>query len=385
MNTKDILFALLRSQLCGETLSEDIKSAISEKEILQLYKISKSHDITHIVASALQSDSLLQKGSEISEKFQKSQIVALYRNEKMKAELSSVSRVFEEEGIAHIPLKGAVIRDLYPNDWMRTSCDIDILVKEEDLDRAVKALESKLEYKVRGARDFHDISLFSKSGVHLELHFNILENRESIDAILGRAWEFAKSENSCRYCFENEFLIFHILAHMSYHFTTGGCGIRSYIDLFLMKKHLEFDESKLEKMLVECSLKRFYEISVSLADAWLAHGKYDELLAEVERFILKGGVYGDVENGIAAGNVRTGGKFKYALQRIFQPYDVIKQKYPILKKYRWLTPVYEVRRWFSLLLRGKAARSIKELNTNSSVSQDKVIAMRDLLAKMELK
>lgn len=384
MNIKDIFFALLRSQLCGEALSEDIKAAISEQELHRLYKISKIHDIAHIIASALQANSLLENDSEIGKKFQKSQVVALLRNEKMKAELSSIKKVFEEDGIEHIPLKGAVIRELYPSDWMRTSCDIDILVKEEELDRAVKALESKLEYEVRGVRDFHDISLFSKSGVHLELHFNILENRESIDALLGSAWEFAVKESNYSYRFTNEFLIFHALAHMSYHFTTGGCGIRPYIDLFLLKKHLEFDESKLVEMCDECGIKKFYEVSSALSDAWLAHGEYDGLLYEVERFILKGGVYGDIENGVAAGNARTGGRFKYALQRIFQPYDVIKQKYPILKKHKWLTPVYEVRRWFSLLLRGKAARSLKELNTNNSVSQEKINAMRDLLGKMEL-
>ncbi len=385
MNIKDIFFALLRSQLCGEALSEDIKAAISEQELTRLYRISKIHDIAHIIASALQSNSLLEKDSEIGKKFQKSQVVALLRNEKMKAELSSIKKVFEEDGIEHIPLKGAVIRELYPSDWMRTSCDIDVLVKEDELERAVKVLESKLEYEVRGVRDFHDISLFSKSGVHLELHFNILENSESIDVLLGSAWEFAVKESNYSYRFTNEFLIFHALAHMSYHFTTGGCGIRPYIDLFLLKKQLEFDESKLEKMCDECGIKKFYEVSSALSDAWFAHGEHDELTRQVEQFILRGGVYGDIESGIAAGNARIGGKFKYAMQRIFQPYDVIKQKYPILKKHKWLTPAYEVRRWFSLLLRGKAARSIKELNTNSSVSQEKVNAMSDLLTKMELK
>ena len=41
---------------------------------------------------------------------------------------NSICSALNRESIAYIPLKGSVIKDLYPESWMRTSCDIDILV-----------------------------------------------------------------------------------------------------------------------------------------------------------------------------------------------------------------------------------------------------------------
>ena len=32
-----------------------------------------------------------------------------------------------------------------------------------------------------------------------------------------------------------EYLIFHNVAHMSYHFSHGGLGVRPYIDLYLLR------------------------------------------------------------------------------------------------------------------------------------------------------
>ena len=76
-----------------------------------------------------------------------------------------------------MPLKGSVLRASYPQDWMRTSCDIDILVHREDLERAVELLVEKKQYR-REVTNLCDVSLYAPSGVHLELHYDlVLENR----------------------------------------------------------------------------------------------------------------------------------------------------------------------------------------------------------------
>ena len=64
---------------------------------------------------------------------------------------------------------------------MRTSSDIDILVKMEDLERAVALVKEKLSYEEKGPRLRHDASLISPSGVHFELHFSILEGIAALD------------------------------------------------------------------------------------------------------------------------------------------------------------------------------------------------------------
>lgn len=116
---------------------------------------------------------------------------------------------------------------------MRTSCDIDILIYEEDLEVAINSLETK-GYRC-GERNYHDVSLYSPSKIHLELHFNIQENMDNLDAVLKDAWEYAVPTNTSQYAFSKEFFAFHIFAHMAYHFVSGGCGIRSLLDIWVLK------------------------------------------------------------------------------------------------------------------------------------------------------
>ena len=50
--------------------------------------------------------------------------------------MEEIRTVFEQQKIFFLPLKGAVIRDFNPEAWMRTRSDIDILIREEDYEKA---------------------------------------------------------------------------------------------------------------------------------------------------------------------------------------------------------------------------------------------------------
>ena len=71
-------------------------------------------------------------------------------------ELEHIKSVFEKNKIEYILLKGSVLRNYYPEPWMRTSCDIDILVHDEQLDKAVKVL-TQTGYRVEGNKHYHDL------------------------------------------------------------------------------------------------------------------------------------------------------------------------------------------------------------------------------------
>jgi hypothetical protein len=126
------------------------------------------------------------------------QMLAVYRYEKLAYAQKEISEIFTREKIPHVLLKGAVIRCFYPHPWHRSSCDVDILVHEEDLSRACAALCDRAGYRVEGKKKFHDIHLYSQGGVHLELHFNLLSTYERCDAVLSRVWDFAnENANNC--------------------------------------------------------------------------------------------------------------------------------------------------------------------------------------------
>lgn len=205
-----IFIAVLRAFVTGSEIDEKLKDQFTVAVIEELFNISRAHDVTQIVSDVLFKNHLLPN-SEITEKFQKYQINALYRYINIEREQQMIYKLFEEYGIKFVPLKGAVIRQYYPEAYMRTSCDIDILVHEEDLQNAVQTLKRDLKYDSNDTVNFHDISLFSQSGIHLELHYNIKEKRENLDKVLENVWDYCvDTENgNCLKLETPEFYIFH--------------------------------------------------------------------------------------------------------------------------------------------------------------------------------
>ena len=381
----DLMFALVRYEvLTGEALSEE-DCAFLLDNLAPLHKLSHAHDIEHIIASALYKLGVLGD-DEVSRKFKKQQMIALYRWESINYELLQISEVFESAKIPFVLLKGAIIRSLYPEPWMRTSCDIDILVKEEDLERAVLTLKERLAYTSDDDRAYHDISLFSANGVHLELHFSIKENIESIDGLLSKVWDHTvlADETEYKYCQTNEYLIFHHIAHMSYHFVSGGCGIKPFLDLYLMKMNIKFDSEKVRSFCSECKLEKFYDRVTELSNVWFECQNHRDITLKMQSYILQGGVYGSAKNGIAINQGKKGGKIKYALSRIFLRPEVLENYYPCIKKHVWLIPFCEVHRWFKIILRGRFKRSVNELKINNSVSKESATEMTSFLNEMGL-
>lgn len=385
MNVQNILFALIGFEIFQKEIGEQIEESITPDMLPQLYQLSKAHDVVHIVAKAL---SYLDKlgSDEISQKLQKAMFMAVYRYERLKYELTRIEEVFEAEKIQFIKLKGSVIRDYYPEPWLRTSCDIDILVHEEDLQRTCDCLMTKLGYTSDMEMHYHDISLFSQSGVHLELHHNIKENTPSIDGVLGQVWRHSTPVGTAKYCYaqSNEYFYFHMLAHMSYHFMHGGCGIRPFIDLLLIKRKFRFDEAYRMSLLEQGELRKFAEQAEALSEVWFDHKSHTDLTQSMEDYILSGGIYGNLENQVAVQQSKKGGKFKYVLSRIWLPLDSLKFRYPVLNKHKWLLPVCEVRRWFELLFGGRLKRTTKELEVISSLTDEKKQATKELLSRLEL-
>ena len=139
MNQKAIqtLFALLRSALSGTSLTAEELNNYSQDLLPGLLQISSHHDVDHLLVFGLKQNQLVP---EERRDIEKCIFKAVYRYERIKYEYESLCTALEKAKIQFIPLKGSVIRRHYPQAWMRTSCDIDILVHREDLERTISYL-----------------------------------------------------------------------------------------------------------------------------------------------------------------------------------------------------------------------------------------------------
>lgn len=373
-----MLFLLLRSAVCGKLLSEEEKKEFSVELIPELLKLSHKHDIAHLVSLGLSLNNLMpmvkacENGNAYVQKLEQLKLLAIYRYERINYDLKNLCQVLEEEKIPFLPLKGSILRHYYPEPWMRTSCDIDILVHEADIPKITQVLIENYNYKMDG-KGSHDVALYTASGNHLELHYTLIEKGLAQNAaeILGNVWENVTLKEICQYHYEmpDDLFYFYHIAHMAKHFEGGGCGIRPFMDLWILNHMENVDVDKRNKLLEQGGLLKFAELARKLSQVWLEQQEADEPLQQMEEYILRGGVYGSTENRITIQQQKKGGRIQYALSKIFLPYSSIKFHYPILEKYPWLTPVMEVRRWGKLIFCGHFKRVTGELRYNSKVEE----------------
>ncbi len=358
-SVQDIMVGLL-CECLPHAVKRDILQ-ITESEILaKLYDLSSKHDIAHLVALGLEKRGLLPN-NKIGAAFTKQKMLAIFRREQINFEEERICRLFEENAITYIPLKGAVIKKYYPEEWMRTSCDIDILVHPNQVDDAIKALVENFGY-VHDRAGNRDHSLLSKSGVNLELHYSLTSVDERLNPLLSRAWEYAIPENGgYKHRLSDEYFMFHTIAHAQYHFMEGGCGARCLIDLWLLEQKNEFDRQKLLALLSECGSVDFYKGLLKLTEVWFEGIPHSEMTVLLEEYILNGGMFGSRFNQGSSGEHRGGNWFSYIFNRIFFTREHLERIYPNLKKHPLLFPYYQVKRWFNLFKKENRQGVLSEL------------------------
>ena len=387
MNKQEILLALVRNVICGEALNDNLISACTPKVLGEVYELAVKHDLHHLVGQALSKTTL--PASEELDKCKKAAMSAFLRYMQQNHEYTRVCAVLEDAGIPFIPLKGTVLREYYPEAWMRTSCDADILVKEEILDTAVALLTEKLAYKADEKSD-HDISLFAPSGTHLELHYDTIQERYEVNGcreVLSTIWDHAapKEVEKHHLWLTDEMFYFYHMAHMAKHFEAGGCGVRPFLDIWIMNHRMSFDKAKRHALLEKGGLLQFAKAAESLSEVWFSNVEPTKMDTAVGDYILRADLYGDQANRAAFGQAKNGGKLKYLLtRRVFMPYAYLKDEYPVLKKYKYLTPVYQVVRWFRLLNKGKMGSVVQELKANADSKQSDGTAAADMIKYLGL-
>ncbi len=378
-----LFLSILGRGLRGEALTPGEKEALTPSVLLALYRLSKSHDLAHIL-SAVFSGEEISLEDDLAAAYQKQEMLSIYRTRRIDCEVERIGQVLADAGIAYIPLKGAVIRPLYPIPSMRTSCDIDILVPEAELHRAANLLVERCGYEKGGQGD-HDIAMNAPNGVHFELHYSLIEGDVRVDRILSRAWEYAAPEGEYRYAFFNDFLLFYHLAHAAKHFNHGGCGIRPFMDLYVLEEKLGIVPETAQSLLEEAELLPFAIAAYDLMHAWFAGGEGNDLTDRMQTYLMNAGVYGNEKNLEIVSQNKQGGKVGALLCRIFLTYLQMCVYYPSLKKFPPLFPIYQVRRWFRIAFRKDGIKSsVHKIKVNQSVTDEQRSRVGELLKDLHI-
>ena len=382
-NVTTILFALLRSAVCGTKLTGQERAQYSPGMLPELLRMASKHDVAHLLVVGLKKNDLLTKEDAKLEAYI---LKAVYRYERMRYAYEDICNVLEEARIPFIPLKGSVIRDYYPEPWMRTSCDIDVLVHEEDTGKA-EAYLLEAGYTRGEDATTHDYCYYSPRHIHVELHYTLTqENFTVANNALTDVWQYVTPVRDGSWCYAMEpeyFLLYH-LAHMAKHILHGGCGLRPFLDLWLLEHKMPYDKEKCRRLLENTKLWTFSGAAKDLSCVWLESAEHTPRTWALSNYIMTGGVYGTTENSAQMKAARGESKAKSFWDLVFLSRESLAVLYPILKTRPYLYPLYQVKRWFRIFDRRKRHKIRYLTRMRICVSTDEIRDAQTLLASLGL-
>ncbi len=361
-------------------VGKPIKLDLCDKDMPALYNLASAHSLSHLLIDGVDENSVSE---QTRAKLLNQKYLAITAVEDRKFEVSELSRLFTQNKIDFIFLKGAVLSKFYPDSFIRNSCDVDVLIREPQLKLACKILQDN-GYK-KGFRSEHDVEFETQSGGLDELHFQLVNGNEAVDEILINVWNYAQKtqDNEYEYVLSSEFFLFYHLAHMARHFVNGGCGIRPFLDLWVMENRMNMSRDIANSLLEKCGLLKFKQGCFSLVDFWF-NGEKSELASDMAEYVISGGAYGTVENRVAVSKTKKRSKLGYVWRRIFPPYREMAMFFPSLKKCPILLPWFWLVRVVRDLFLGKAKVRVQEMKANANLSEEKITEIKNLTDKLGL-
>ena len=276
--------------------------------------------------------------------------------------LEEVENTFESSGVDYLILKGRELARLYPSEDMRQSSDFDIYIGRKNAPKA-RDIMLDIGFDIQNfddSDDDHDEYVADKF-VLCELHRVLIQDNYAWQTECNKITDRLILCEGTKHCFRmtpEDFYVYN-LAHAAKHMKYSGVGIRVFLDQWLITKRMgdKIDWSKTEDILRRANLIDFDLYARELYEYWF-EGKeplHPQLIKEMEMYVAVSGWVGTQKQQTAtelaeqAGktNSKTVAKLRKCIEIICEPYEFMLDRYPILRKHRWLLPFCRIHRAFS--------------------------------------
>lgn len=358
----------------------------------ELLNLSKINNVVGIIAHQIK---LLPKSccsnEKIKQEFNRYLAASIFKYDTKEEVVKIIKDIFNSNQIDFILVKGAVIKDYYPVPELRTSGDIDVIVREEQFEKVYDVFNNAnceiltyLPFVIEAQIDDVTVEIHKGADVFGNYFDNI----------------FALAEkNGCEYYLDNYQQMLYVFLHLIKHLRSNGAGIRMLMDIDVCVRGINnFDEIKFLNMCKNAGVEQCGNAIFSLCKNWFDTpiNSYYTLENEFVDLMAKGflynGTFGFEQKGYggfylsrASKDGKIGLKEQlYAFLRLMFPsLKILRTTFNYLDKYPFLLPFAYIHRFFiGVFKRGKhSLKTFDEIKNPDSSS--KIVSM--IQAELKIK
>lgn len=325
-------YDMLYLSFCALNDVKPDENRVEKIDLSLLYKMAEFHSMSAIVAMSLEQAGIYQ------DDWQQAKLKAIRKNILLDDQRRQILAFMEEEKIWYMPLKGVVLKAMYPKPGMRQMADNDILFDKQFRGQLAEFM-FKNGYSSKSSGKGHHDEYLKKPVYNFEMHTSLYaenQNKEWAKYYKDVKSRLIKDEgNLYGYHFSDEDFYVYMITHGLKHYDKGGVGLRSLADVFVFLKEKEasmnwaYVNSQLEKL----KIIDFEKKTRSLSKKIFSKGGSNKLHKderEMLEYVLLSGTFGTMTN-LVEKNFKSANttKFKYLCKRLFPDREFFEKYYDV--------------------------------------------------------
>ena len=338
-----------------------------EKERVEAMNLENVRRVSRSLSlSALAATAVAASGVELSAEWREEKERAVRRSILFDGERAGILAYLEESGIWYLPMKGILLKDLYPGLGLREMADNDILfdsTRQSDVVAFMKQRGYEVGSVGKGAHDTY----YKPPVFNFELHTQMFSDvtSETFCRYYANVKDRLLPVEGKKYAYRmtDEDYYIHMTAHEYKHYIHSGTGLRSLLDryAYLKSKGGQLDLAYVERECRALGIDRFERDSRALCQRVFSTAELPPLTdseREMLEYYMFSTTYGTMSQGIrhqieqTYGAVGRGSRLRYVLRRAFPKAEFYKTYAPVAYRYRILIPFVCIGRLFKGMFTG---------------------------------
>ena len=286
----------------------------------EVYRLAEEQSVVGLVAAGLEHVKDVHAPKEVVLRFMGQVLQQEQRNMAMNKHVAKLIETLRANDVYAILVKGQGIAQCYERPLWRASGDVDLLLSEDNYEKAKKVLIPLAVDMEREYKGLKHLGMVMPGGVVVELH-GTLHSRLSrrVDRIIDsvqrdvffggnvRSWE---NGNTQVYLPAADDDVIFVFTHILHHYFIEGVGLRQICDWcrLIWTYRKEIDAALLEKRLLEAGLLTEWKAFAALAVDWLGmpedamplyskEAKWSRKAKHIMDYILEVGNFGHNRTG----------------------------------------------------------------------------------------